>query len=103
MSLRTTYEREIEELKKQIINLEMDKADCLESVNKIQKRMDEAINIAFSTSNAIRRETKEKLAEDLNKRLSKEKEHLAKIEKSLAENHRALLEKEMKLKKINAF
>lgn len=102
MSLASIYEREIEELKKQIVELEMDKADCLESINKHQKRMDEAIKIAFSTSNATRRKTKSKLAEDLNKRLSKEKDILAKIEKSLAEKHKALLEKETKLKNIDA-
>ena len=55
MSLRSIYEREIEELKKQILTLERDKADCLESINKIQKRMDEEIKIALSTSNAMRR------------------------------------------------
>lgn len=102
MSMISIYEREIEELKKQIVELERDKADCLESINKLQKRMDEAIKIALSTSNATRRKTKLKLAEDLNKRLSKEKEHLAKIEKSLAEKHKVLLEKEAKLKKISA-
>ncbi len=63
--------------------------------------MDEAIKIAFSTNNATRRKTKTKLAEDLDKRLSKEKDHLAKIEKSLAEKHKALLGKEAKLKKIS--
>lgn len=102
MSMISIYEREIEELKKQIVDLEKDKANYLESINKLQKRMDEAIKIAFSTSNSTRRKTKEKLAEDLNKRLSKEKDHLAKIEKSLAEKHKALLEKEAKLKKISA-
>ena len=102
MSMISIYEREIEELKNQIVELEKEKSDCLESINKIQKRMDEAINIALSTSNATRRKTKAKLAEDLNKRLSKEKDHLAKIEKSLAEKHKALLEKEAKLKKISA-
>ena len=102
MSLRSIYEREIEELKKQIVELERDKADCLESINKIQKRMDEAIKLAFSTSNATRRKTKAKLVEELNKRLSKEKEDLANIEKHLAEKHKALLEKETKLKKISA-
>ena len=82
--------------------MEKDKVDCLESINKIQKRMDEAIKIAFSTSNATRRKRKAKLAEDLNKRLSKEKESLAKIEKSLYEKHNSLLEKETKLEKISA-
>ena len=102
MSLRAIYEREIEELKKQILTLERDKANCLESINKIQKRMDEAIKIALSTSNATRRKAKKKLAEDLNNRLSKEKEHLAKTEKHLTEKHKALLEKETKLKNISA-
>ena len=37
MGLRSIYEREIEELKKQILTLERDKADCLESITKIQK------------------------------------------------------------------
>ena len=96
------YKREIEEMRKQIVELERDKADCLESINKLQKRMDEAIKIAFSTSNATRRKTKAKLAEDLNKRISKEKDCLAKIEKSLYEKHNSLLEKESKLKKISA-
>ena len=102
MSLRSIYEREIEELKKQILTLEGDKADCLESVNKIQKRMDEAIKIALGTSNETRRKAKEKLNDDLNKRLSKEKDRLTKIEKSLVEKHKTLLEKETKLKKISA-
>ena len=102
MSLKSIYEREIEELKKRILILERDKADCLESINKIQERMDEAIRIALSTSNATRRKSKKKLADDLNNRLSKEKENLAKIEKHLAVKHRALLGKETKLKKISA-
>lgn len=102
MSLRSIYEREIEELKKQILILERDKADCLESINKIQKRLDEAIKIALSTSNGTRRKTKEKLYDDLNKRLSKEKDRVAKIEKNLYERHNSLLEKETKLKKISA-
>jgi chromosome segregation ATPase len=102
MSFISIYEREIDELEKRIVELEQDKVDCLESINKLQKRMDEAIKIALSTSNTSRRKTKAKLAEDLNKRLSKGKEHLAKIEKSLAEKHKALLEKENKLKKISA-
>ena len=102
MSLRSIYEREIEELEKQILTLERDKSDCLESVNKIQNRMDEAIKIALGTSNETKRKAKKKLAEDLNNRLSKEKEHLATIEKHLAEKHKALLEKETKLKKISA-
>lgn len=37
MSLRLIYEREIEELKKQIVELERDKANCLESINKFKK------------------------------------------------------------------
>ena len=82
--------------------MERDKADCLESINKFQKRMDEAIKIALSTSNTTRRKTKAKLAEDLNKQLSKEKDRLAKFEKSLYEKHNSLLEKETKLKKISA-
>ena len=102
MSLRSIYEREIEELKKQIVELERDKSDCLESINKLQKRVEEAIKIAFSTSNATRRKTKAKLADDLNKRLSKEQDRLAKIEKSLYEKHNSLLEKGNKLKKISA-
>ncbi len=102
MNLISIYEREIEELKKQIVDLERDKTDCLESINKLQKRVEEAIKIAFSTSNATRRKTKAKLADGLNKRLSKEKEHLAKIEKCLANNHKTFLEKETKLKKIGA-
>ena len=102
MSLRSSYEREIEELKKQIVELEEDKADCLESINKLQKRIDEAIKIALSTSNATRSKAKKKLAEDLNKRFSKEKEHLAKTEKHLAEKHKALFDKDTKLKKISA-
>ena len=61
--------------------------------------MDEAIKIALSTSNAMRRKAKEKLNDDLNKRLSKEKDRLAKIEKKLAEKHKALLGKETKSKK----
>ena len=56
----------------------------------------------MDTSNETRRKAKKKLAEDLNNRLSKEKEHLAKIEKHLAENHKALLGKETKMKKISA-
>lgn len=64
--------------------------------------MDEAIKIVFSTSNSTRRKTKKKLAEDLNKRHSKEKDRLAEIEKSLAKKHTALLKKETKLKKISA-
>ena len=102
MSLRSNYEREIEELKKQILTLERGKADCLETISKLQKRIDEAIKIIFSTNNATRRKAKDKLAEDLNKRLSKEKEDLAKTEKSIAEKHKVLLEKETKLKKISA-
>ena len=58
MSLRSIYERDIEDLKKQILILERDKTDCLESINKIQKRMDEAIKIALSTSNATRKKRK---------------------------------------------
>lgn len=102
MSLISIYEREIEELKKQILKLERGKADCLETISKLQKRIDEAIKIVFNTNNATRRKAKDKLAEDLNKRLSKEKEHLAKIEKCLANNHKTFLEKETKLKKIGA-
>ena len=102
MSMISIYEREIEELKKQIVDLERDKVDCLESINKLQKRVEEAIKIAFITSSATRRKTKSKLAGDLNKRLLKEKDRLSKIEKSLAEKHKALLEKETKLKKISA-
>ena len=102
MSLRSIYEREIEELKKHIVELEEDKVNCLESINKFQKRIDEAIKIALITSNATRRNAKKKLAEDLTNRLSKEKEHLAKTEKHLTEKHKALLEKETKLKKISA-
>ena len=60
------------------------------------------IKIALNTSNATRRKTKAKLAEDLNNRLSKEKENLAKIEEHLVEKHKALLGKETKLKKISA-
>ena len=93
MSLRSIYGRETEELKKQILILERDKANCLESISKIQKRMDEAIKIALSTTNETRKKTKAKLAEDLNKRLSKEKDRLAKIEKCLYEKHKSLLEK----------
>ena len=58
--------------------------------------------IALSTSNATRRKSKKKLADDLNNRLSKEKENLAKTEKHLAEKRKALFEKETKLKKISA-
>ena len=64
--------------------------------------MDEAIKIALGTSNETRRKAKKKLAEDLNNRFSKEKEHLVKIEKHLAENYKALLGKETKMKKISA-
>lgn len=69
---------------------------------QIQKRMDEAIKIALSTSNATRRKAKEKLYDGLNKRLSKEKDRLANIKKSLAEEHKSLLEKATKLKNISA-
>lgn len=37
MSMISIYEREIEELKKQIVDVERAKVDCLESINKLQK------------------------------------------------------------------